>query len=81
MFNHLASLESVIRSLVATVVLLLIVMLIVGGLGITGPAILTFSIWIGLDCAAAKVAPRKARSRTRCPDACAGSIAATVFIT
>src|SRR6516225_306103 len=31
--------------------------------------------------AAAKVAPRKARSRRRCAAACAGSIAATVFIT
>src|SRR5215469_855281 len=31
--------------------------------------------------AAAKVAPRKARSRSRWPAACAGSIAATVFIT
>src|SRR5438874_436318 len=48
MFQHLASLESVIRSLVATVVLLLVVMLITGGLGVSGPAILTFSIWLSL---------------------------------
>src|SRR5277367_1146628 len=30
--------------------------------------------------AAARVAPRKIRSRSRCPAACRGSIAATVFI-
>jgi hypothetical protein len=48
MLQHLASLESVIRSFIATAVLLLVVMLIAGGLAISGPAILTFSIWIRL---------------------------------
>ena len=48
MLQHLASLESITRSLIATVVLLFGVMLIAGGLGVSGPAILTFSIWISL---------------------------------
>jgi uncharacterized membrane protein YphA (DoxX/SURF4 family) len=48
MLQHLASLESVVRSLVVTVVLLLVVMLIGGGLGVSGPAILTVSIWISI---------------------------------
>jgi uncharacterized membrane protein YphA (DoxX/SURF4 family) len=48
MFKHLASLQSVIRSLVAALVLLLVVMLVGGGLGVSGPAILTFSIWISI---------------------------------
>jgi hypothetical protein len=46
--QQLASLESIIRSFIATVVLLLAVMLIAGGLAISGAAILTFSIWISL---------------------------------
>jgi uncharacterized membrane protein YphA (DoxX/SURF4 family) len=48
MLQHLVSLESILRSLIATVVFLLVVMLIGGGLGLSGPAILTFSIWISL---------------------------------
>jgi uncharacterized membrane protein YphA (DoxX/SURF4 family) len=48
MFQHLASLQSVIRSLVATLALVIVVMLIGGGLSISGAAILTFSIWISL---------------------------------
>jgi len=48
MLQHLASLESITRSLIATVVLVLAIMLVAGGLGISGPAILTFSIWISL---------------------------------
>jgi uncharacterized membrane protein YphA (DoxX/SURF4 family) len=48
MLNHLASRESITRSLTAAVALLLVVMLVAGGLGISGPAILTFSIWISL---------------------------------
>jgi uncharacterized membrane protein YphA (DoxX/SURF4 family) len=48
MLQHLASLQSIGRSFVATVVLLLVVMLIGGGVRISGPAILTFSIWISM---------------------------------
>jgi hypothetical protein len=48
MLQHIASLESVVRSLIATVVLLVVVMLVASGLGISGAAILTFSIWISL---------------------------------
>src|SRR5262249_7355039 len=38
------SLESIIRSLIAVVALLLVVMLIAGGLVVSGPAILTFDL-------------------------------------
>jgi hypothetical protein len=48
MVQRLASLESITRSLIASVALPCLVMLIAGGLGISGPAILTFSIWISL---------------------------------
>jgi hypothetical protein len=48
MLLHLASLESIIRSFIATVALLLLVMLFTGGLGMSGPVILTFSLWISL---------------------------------
>jgi uncharacterized membrane protein YphA (DoxX/SURF4 family) len=48
MFQRVASLESVTRSLVAALALLVVVMLITGGLGISGPAILTFTIWVSL---------------------------------
>jgi uncharacterized membrane protein YphA (DoxX/SURF4 family) len=48
MFQQVASLESVVRSLLATIVLLLVVMFLAGGLAISGPAILTFSIWISM---------------------------------
>lgn len=48
MLQHLASLQSIGRSLAATVALLLVVMLIAGGAGISGAAILTFSIWISM---------------------------------
>jgi hypothetical protein len=48
MLQHLASLESIVRSFIATVGLLLVAMLIAGGLGIGGAAILTFSLWISL---------------------------------
>jgi uncharacterized membrane protein YphA (DoxX/SURF4 family) len=48
MFQHLASRESIGRSFVAALALLLVVMVVAGGLGISGPAIVTFSIWISL---------------------------------
>jgi hypothetical protein len=48
MLQHPASLDSIIRSFIATVALLLVIMLISGGLGMSGPAILTISIWISL---------------------------------
>src|SRR5260370_11007768 len=48
MFQHVASSETVTRSFVATLGLLLLVMLLTGGLAVSGPAILTFSIWISL---------------------------------
>src|SRR5690349_18447292 len=48
MFNNLASPQSVTRSFLAALALLLVVMLIGGGLGVSGPSILTFSIWLSL---------------------------------
>ncbi len=48
MFQHVASFETVTRSFVAALGLLLVVMLVAGGLAVSGPAILTFSIWISL---------------------------------
>ena len=48
MFQRVATLESVIRSLFATIALLLAIMVIAGGLAISGPAILTFCIWISM---------------------------------
>ena len=48
MFQHVASLETVTRSLIATIALLAIAMLLAGGLAVSGPAILTFSIWISI---------------------------------
>jgi len=48
MFQHIASLESITRSFIAALGLLLVVMLVAGGLAVGGPAILTFSIWISL---------------------------------
>lgn len=48
MFQHLASIESLVRSLLATIAVLLVVMLLAGGLAISGPAILTFSIWMSI---------------------------------
>jgi hypothetical protein len=48
MFQHVASSETITRSFVATLGLLLVVMLVMGGLAVSGPAILTFSIWISL---------------------------------
>jgi hypothetical protein len=48
MFQHVASLETITRSFIAALGLLLVVMLVAGGLAISGPAILTFSIWISL---------------------------------
>src|SRR5689334_10828073 len=78
MFQHLASLESVIRSLVATVVLLLVVTLIAGGFGISGPAILTFSIWISLIGLIAVAVFLIARAQR--PYAGAGAIIAAVAV-
>ncbi len=48
MFQHVASLETVTRSLIATMALLAISMLLAGGLAVSGPAILTLSIWISI---------------------------------
>ena len=48
MVQHVASLETITRSFVATLGLLLVVMLVAGGLAVGGPAILTFSIWISI---------------------------------
>src|ERR1051326_6533458 len=48
MSHRVASLESLLCSLLATLSLLLVLMLLAGGLAITGPAILTFSIWISI---------------------------------
>lgn len=48
MLQHVASLQSIGRSFVASVALLFVVMLIAGGAGIRGAAILTFSIWISM---------------------------------
>jgi hypothetical protein len=47
-FQHVASLETVTRSLIATVALMAIAMLLAGGFAVTGAAILTFSIWISI---------------------------------
>jgi len=46
--QYVASLETVTRSLITTIALLAVVMLLAGALGISGPAILTFSIWISI---------------------------------
>jgi hypothetical protein len=48
MFQHVASLGTITRSFVATLGLLLVVMLGAGGLAVSGPAILTVSIWISI---------------------------------
>ena len=48
MFQHVATFETVARSFIAALALLLVVMLVAGGLAISGPAILTFSIWVCL---------------------------------
>jgi hypothetical protein len=46
--QHIASVETVTRSLIAPIALIAIAMLLAGGLAISGPAILTFSIWISM---------------------------------
>jgi hypothetical protein len=69
MLRHAASLQSIGRSFAATVALLCVVMLIAGGLGISGVAILTFSIWIsmiGLVAVGAFLLARSTRP-ARCP--------------
>src|SRR5215471_543750 len=48
MSHRVASLESVVRSLLATLAVLLVIMLLAGGLAISGPAIFTLSIWISI---------------------------------
>lgn len=78
MSQHLASLESITRSLVATIVLLLVVMLIAGGLGVSGPAVLTFSIWISIIGLVAVGAFLVARAQR--PYAGAGAIVAAVAV-
>jgi len=78
MLQHLASLRSIIRSLIATLALLLVVMLIAGGLGISGPAILTFSIWISVIGLVAVGAFLIARAQR--PYAGAGAIVAAVAV-
>ena len=40
--------ESFLRSFLATLALLLVVMLLAGGLGISGPVILTLAIWLSI---------------------------------
>src|SRR5919198_96384 len=78
MFQHVASLQSVTRSLVAALALLVVVMLISGGLAVGGPTILTFSIWVsllGLVAVGAFVIARAQR-----PVAGAGAIVAAVAV-
>ena len=78
MLQQVASLESITRSLIATLALLVVVMLIGGGLGISGPAILTFSIWLsvlGLLAVAAFLAVRAQR-----PIAGAGAAVAALAV-
>ena len=78
MLQHLASLESIIKSFIATVVLLLAVTLISGGLGISGPTILTFSMWISLIGLVAVGAFLIARAQR--PYAGAGALVAAVAV-
>jgi hypothetical protein len=78
MLQQLASLDSIIRSFIATVVLLLVVMLIAGGLAISGPAILKFSIWISLIGLVAVGAFLIARAQR--PYAGAGALVAAVAV-
>jgi hypothetical protein len=78
MLQHLASLESIVRSFIATVALLLAAMLIAGGLGIGGPAILTFSIWISLIGLVAVGAFLTARARR--PYAGVGAVLAALAV-
>src|SRR5947208_558507 len=77
-FRYLASFESVSRSFIATVALLLVVTLIAGGIGISGPAILTFSIWISLIGLVAVGAFLVARAQR--PYAGAGAIVAALAV-
>lgn len=76
MFQRVASLQTISRSFLATLALLLVVMLIAGGVGISGPAILTFSIWISLIGLVAVGAFLVARAER--PIAGAGAIVAAV---
>jgi uncharacterized membrane protein YphA (DoxX/SURF4 family) len=78
MFQHVASLETITRSFVAALGLLLVVMLVAGGLAISGPAILTFSIWISLLGLLAVGAFLIARAQR--PVAGAGAIVAAVAV-
>ena len=78
MLQHLASLESIVKSFIATVALLLVVTLIAGGLGISGAAILTFSIWISLIGLGAVGAFLIARAQR--PYAGAGALVAAVAV-
>jgi uncharacterized membrane protein YphA (DoxX/SURF4 family) len=78
MFQHVAGLETITRSFVAALGLLLVVMLVAGGLAISGPAILTSSIWIsvlGLLAVGAFLIARAQR-----PVAGAGAIVAAVAV-
>jgi uncharacterized membrane protein YphA (DoxX/SURF4 family) len=77
MFQNVASPHVVVRSLVATVVLLLVVMLVAGA-GLSGPAILTISIWlsvIGLAAVGAFLIGRGTR-----PAAGAGALVAAAAV-
>jgi uncharacterized membrane protein YphA (DoxX/SURF4 family) len=78
MFQHVASLETITRSFVAALGLLLVVMLVAGGLAISGPTILTFSIWISLLGLLAVGAFLIARAQR--PVAGAGAIVAAVAV-
>jgi len=78
MFQNVASLETITRSLVTALGLLLVVMLVAGGLAITGPAILTFSIWISLLGLLAVGAFLIARAQR--PVAGAGAVVAAVAV-
>jgi uncharacterized membrane protein YphA (DoxX/SURF4 family) len=78
MFQHVASLEAITRSFFAALGLLLVVMLVAGGLAISGPAILTFSIWmclLGLLAVGTFLVARAQR-----PVAGAGAIVAAVAV-
>src|SRR5712692_286522 len=78
MFQHVASPETIGRSFIATLGLLLVVMLVAGVLAISGPAILTFSIWVSLLGLLAVGAFLIARAQR--PIAGAGAIVAAVAV-
>jgi len=46
--NGIASLESIMRSFLGAVALFLVVMLVAGGLGLSGPVVLTIALWVSI---------------------------------